>query len=180
MPGCFCVPGAGARCSSARAVIAVSATAEHVAATPLGVPGDAWREVVARLAGAALVAEGTRTTTGVLAPLGLGDAVVRSFTAEAQAWTTATPVVLPGRDHRRGRARPHRALARLLRHAGSAPAHRYRRPRHLARHPVSHLSVVWRTAVAGPLSLGAGAGYGLGLLVPLPDRAPSAPGTMPG
>ena len=37
MPGCFCVPGAGARCSSARAVIAVSATAEHVAATPLGV-----------------------------------------------------------------------------------------------------------------------------------------------
>ena len=37
MPDCFCVPGAGARCSFARAVIAVSATAEHVAATLLGV-----------------------------------------------------------------------------------------------------------------------------------------------
>ena len=37
MPDCFCVPGAGARCSSARAVTAVSATAEHVAAAPLGV-----------------------------------------------------------------------------------------------------------------------------------------------
>ena len=37
MPDCFCVPDVGARCSSARAVIAVSGTAEHVAATPLGV-----------------------------------------------------------------------------------------------------------------------------------------------
>ena len=37
MPGCFCVPDVGAKCSSARAVIAVSATAEHGAATPLGV-----------------------------------------------------------------------------------------------------------------------------------------------
>ena len=35
MPDCFCVPDTGARCSSARAVIAVSGTAEHVAATPL-------------------------------------------------------------------------------------------------------------------------------------------------
>ena len=37
MPDCFSVLGAGARCSSARAVIAVSATAEHFAATLLGV-----------------------------------------------------------------------------------------------------------------------------------------------
>ncbi len=37
MPDCICVPDVGARCSSARAVIAVSATADHVAATPLGV-----------------------------------------------------------------------------------------------------------------------------------------------
>ena len=84
--------------------------------------------------------------------------------------------------------RPHRALARLLRHAriaeallasatlepapriaGCAPAHRYLRPRHLAHYPVAHLSVAWRTTVTGPLALGAGAGYGLGLLVPVPD-----------
>ena len=155
---------------------------------PLGVPGDAWGDVVARLAGAALVGEGAGTVTGVLAPLGPGDPLVRRFRAESPRWTTATPVVLPGRDHRRGRPRPHRALARLLRHAGiaeallesaalepaprlagSAPAHRYRRPRHLARYPVSHLSVTWRTALVGPLALGAGTGYGLGLLVPLSD-----------
>ena len=37
MPDCFCVPGAGARCSSARAVIGASSTAERVAAVSLGV-----------------------------------------------------------------------------------------------------------------------------------------------
>ena len=123
----------------------------------------------------------------MLAPLGPGDAVLRRFSAEARRWTTATPVVLPGRDRRRGRARPHRVLARLLRHAGiaeallasaafepaprlagSALAHRYRRPRHRARSPVAHLTVAWRTAVIVPFALGAGTGYGLGLLVPLP------------
>ena len=124
----------------------------------------------------------------MLAPLGPGDAVLGRFRAEAQAWTSATPVVLPGCDHRRGRPRPHRALRRLLRHAGlaeallesatlesaprlagAAPAHRYRRPRHLAHFPVQHLTVTWRTTLAGPLALGAGTGYGLGLLVPLSD-----------
>ena len=155
---------------------------------PLGVPGNAWADVVARLAGAALVREHARGDAGVLAPLNSGDAVLRRFRAEARRWTTATPVVLPGCDHRRGRARPHRALRRLLRHAclaetllasatlepaprlaGSASAHRYHRPRHLAHYPVAHLSVTWRTALVGPLALGAGTGYGLGLLVPAPD-----------
>ena len=37
MPGCFCVPGAGARYSSVRAVIGASSTAGHVAAVSLGV-----------------------------------------------------------------------------------------------------------------------------------------------
>ena len=36
MPGCFCVPDAGARCSSARAVIGPSSTAGQVAAISLG------------------------------------------------------------------------------------------------------------------------------------------------
>ena len=155
---------------------------------PMGVHADAWADVVARLAGAALVRERARGAAGVLAPLKSADTVLRTFRAHAQAWTTATPVVMPGCDHRRGRPRPHRALRRLLRHAGiaealvasatlepaprlagSAPAHRYHRPRHLAHYPVAHLSVTWRTALAGPLALGAGTGYGLGLLVPVPD-----------
>ena len=159
---------------------------------PLGVGADAWDEVGARLAGAALVDAPTRAVTGVLAPL----------CACARRWTSATPVVLPGRDHRRGRPRPHRALARMLRHAGiadallasatldpaprlagCAPAHRYRRPRHLAHFPATHLTVAWRTAVAGPLALGAGAGCGLGLFVPLPDPAQGgtdSPSSAPG
>ena len=37
MPDCFCVRDVGARCSSAHAVTGGSATAERVAATPLGV-----------------------------------------------------------------------------------------------------------------------------------------------
>ena len=155
---------------------------------PLGVHRDVWSDVVTRLAGAPLVREHGHGVSGVLAPLAAKDPVLVRFRAEGRAWTTATPVVLPGRDHRRGRARPHRALARVLRHAGlaeallesatlepaprvagSASAHRYRRPRHLAHLPVTHLSVTWRTAVIGPLALGAGTGYGLGLLVPAPD-----------
>ena len=44
----------------------------------------------------------------------------------------------------------------------------YLRPRHLAHYPVTHLSVTWRTVLVGPLALGAGTGYGLGLLVPVP------------
>ena len=152
---------------------------------PLGVAPDAWDEVVARLAGRALMPEHAPRPAGLLVPLGAGDAVLRRLRTAARVWTSATPVVLPGHDHRRGRPRPHRALARLLRHAGiaqallesatlepapriagCAEANRYRRPRHLARYPVTHLSVTWRSAVAGPLALGAGAGCGLGLLMP--------------
>ena len=122
----------------------------------------------------------------MLAPLGGGDRVVGRVLGAARVWTTATPVVLPGFDHRRGRARPQRSGRRLLRHAGvdealveavtmepgprlagSAHPARYRRPRHLARYPCTHLSVRWTAPVTGPLALGAGVGYGLGLLLPV-------------
>ena len=118
---------------------------------PLGVPGDAWADVVARLAGAALVGEGAYRETA---------AHVRTGRSPGCSATPASP--------RRcsPRRRPHRTAPRL---AGSAPAHRHRRPRHLAHYPVAHLSVTWRTALIGPLALGAGTGYGLGLLVPVPD-----------
>ena len=44
MPDCFCVPDAGARCSSARAATGASSTAGHVAAAPLGVNRCARRD----------------------------------------------------------------------------------------------------------------------------------------
>ena len=104
-------------------------------------------------------------------------------------WTSATPVVLPRYDSLRGRLRPERSVRKLLRHAGIAEAlveraafargsrlrgstHplSYRRPGHLARYPCMHLSVEWTVPVRGPLALGAGVGYGLGLLVPVGEE----------
>ena len=51
--------------------------------------------------------------------------------------------------------------------AGSGHAPSYRRPAHLAPYPATHLSLAWTSPVRGPLALGAGTGYGLGLLVPV-------------
>ena len=73
MPDCFCVPGAGAKCSSARAVIAVSATAEHVAATPLGV-----NRCVRRDAGISALDADDTVMPSVSAVTGAGAAKVRA------------------------------------------------------------------------------------------------------
>ena len=145
-----------------------------------------WIDVVSRLAGAALRAERGGDPGGELAPLEGADPLVERVVGESRVWTTATPVVLPGYDRRRGRARPQRSVRRLLRHAGvgealvesvavepgprlSGSVHpaRYRRPRHLARYPCEHMTVRWTTPVTGPLALGAGVGYGLGLFMPV-------------
>ena len=157
---------------------------------PADVDEDAWESVAAGLRGAALEARGGGTA-GFLAPLPGADRVLARFLGESATWTSATPVVLPGWDSRRGRARPARAVRRLLRHAGvdeallasaaleprprlsqSRHALSYLRPAHLARYPATHLSLAWTSPVRGPLALGAGAGYGLGLLVPVGDSLP--------
>ena len=155
-----------------------------------GVGEAHWTDVAVRLLGEGLVADGQRTPVAVLAPIGAADPVLARFRGVARRWTTATPVVLPGHDHRRGKPRAQRSVARLLRHAGIAEAlveavtmepaprlagsegaSRYRVPAHLARYPRRHLSVRWTMPLAGPLALGAGAGYGLGLLAPVPERS---------
>ena len=156
---------------------------------PEWVDGDAWRGVVSRLAGAALVAEASGEAVGMLAPLGVPDPMLARYRGEGRCWTSATPVVLPGYDSLRGRLRPERSVRKLLRHAGVAEAlleraafargsrlrgsaHplSYRRPGHLARYPCLHLSVEWTVPVRGPLALGAGVGYGFGLLVPVGEE----------
>ena len=152
---------------------------------PESVAEDVWLDVLSRLAGAELVPEGERAPAAVLSPAPEDDPVVARYCGVAAAWTTATPVVLPGHDSRRGKPRPDRAARRLLRHAGIAEAlaesaamepagrlagsdrpARYLRPRHLAAWPCRHMSIRWRRPVAGPIVLGAGAGYGLGLFMP--------------
>ena len=124
----------------------------------------------------------------MLAPIAEPDPMLVRYRGEGRCWTSATPVVLPGWDSVRGRVRPERSVRRLLRHAGiseslveraafsrrpglrgSAHPLECRRPRHLARYPCLHLSVEWTVPVRGPLALGAGTGYGLGLFVPVGD-----------
>lgn len=158
---------------------------------PLSVSDAEWQALLLRTAGAELVPEDGGEPVASLVAARFDDPMVRRLTATARTWTTATPVVLPGFDTRRGRPRPDKALRRVLRHAsfsetlvdtatlepspraqGAAYARRYRRPRHLASLPATHLTIAWRTPVAGPLCLGAGDGYGLGLMVPL-DTPPT-------
>ena len=150
---------------------------------------DVGRSVVSRLVGAELVAEAGDEPRGVLAPIAEPDPMLARYRGEGRWSTTATPVVLPGWDSLRGRPRPERSARRLLRRAdisealleraafsrwprlrGSAHPLSYRRPRHLARHPCLHLSVEWTEPVRGPLALGAGTGYGLGLFVPVGEE----------
>ena len=69
---------------------------------PANVDEDAWESVAAGLRGAALKAHRGRTE-GFLAPLPRTDPVLARFLDEGPVWTSATPVVLPGWDSRRGR-----------------------------------------------------------------------------
>ena len=153
---------------------------------------DLWSQVVRRLPGRELkpdeVGDGEGRTresaaewTVLLEPG--EDSVSGQYTACSSIWTTATPVVLPGLDHRRGKPRPARATRRLLRFAGipeqaiatvtydsmgSIPGTEHARsarvPAHLAKYPRTHATVEFTAPVEGPLFLGAGIGWGLGLL----------------
>ena len=164
---------------------------------PKSVREEDWLDVVTRMIGAELVPLGGTGPVGILEPAEDGDRMVARYCCRSVAWTTATPVVLPGRDCRRGRPRPVRSVRRLLRHAGipeglveevamepaglltgSAAPKLYRRPRHLSDWPCTHISVRWRSPIAGPLVLGAGAGYGLGLFLPLDDCRSTASASM--
>jgi CRISPR-associated protein Csb2 len=141
-----------------------------------------WRAVVYRLTGADLTPPGVSEPVAVLMPAPRDDKLIDRYTDQSTTWTTATPVVLPGHDHRRGKSRPQRSLARLLRHAGipealveeatfepaprlrgSPRARDCRLPAHLAGRPTAHISVRWKIPIPGPIALGAGVGYGFGV-----------------
>ena len=160
---------------------------------PESVEEGNWLDVLSRLIGAELIPARRREPIGTLAPVATDDPMLARYCGEAMTWTTATPVVLPGHDHRRGRSRPERSTRRLLRYAGipetmvervtmepagrlrgSDMPTRYRRPQHLAKYPCQHMSIRWRKSVTGPVALGAGVGYGLGLFLPVDDRRQSA------
>ena len=148
------------------------------------VPDEHWQAVLLRLVQAELIAEGAAEPSAVLLPVSPAeDKLLWRYSDPAKRWCCATPVILPGFDHRRGRPRPERTARRLLRHAGipaaavravhlaPAPAlsgvadrRAIRVPRHLQGYPRAFVTLAFHQPVAGPLALGAGAGYGLGLL----------------
>ena len=65
MPDCFCVPDAGARCSSARAVTGASSTAGHAAAASPGVNRCARRDAgISKRAAAGTVTPSASAATG--------------------------------------------------------------------------------------------------------------------
>ena len=146
---------------------------------------DVWATIVRRLGGSVLTDGESGLPVAALEPMDVrGDGVTGLYMGEAREWTTALPAVLPGHDQRRGKPRPSRAARRLLRFAGipesavedvqfeaaavvsgAGRAAEARVPAHLARYPRSHVTVRFRDRVTGPFWLGAGVGWGLGVLV---------------
>lgn len=122
---------------------------------------------------------------GLLNLLPTSDWVLRQYTGAAEAWSTVTPVLLPGYDDRYP-AKAEGLLLDAFRHAGCPPetmvreelawrpvgfragvdlAGRYERPDNLKRFPAYHVRVRFRQPVAGPLAVGAGRYRGFGLFV---------------
>ena len=150
------------------------------------VPVNHWDAIVRRLPGAELRPVGRRQPEAILEPAPQEDKVVQAFRGPAETWSTVSPVILPGWDHRRGKPRPGRSARRLLKHAGipeaavanfsfepagqlagtSRPID-YPVPQHLEQYPRTHLTIRFHERVCGPLYLGAGVGVGLGLLAPV-------------
>lgn len=148
---------------------------------------EIWQDIVlSRLTGEYLIPEGESEPIGLLTSIEESDAILFKYCGEGKSWTTATPVIFPGFDSQRGRPRPERIIGRILQHArisetmlvsvtmepaarfyGSYMPMQYQRPEHLKKYPCRHMSIQWMDSVKGPICLGAGIGYGLGLFIPL-------------
>lgn len=87
---------------------------------PMTLDAAIWEAVTYRLVGADLSPLG-EYPAAMLVPAAHDDRLMPRYVAEAANWTSATPVILPGWDSRRGILRPQRAIRRLLRHASIDP-----------------------------------------------------------
>lgn len=155
-------------------------------AAPAGLPEDQWQAVLLRLTGAELFREGSPDPVALLTPITdiRSDRILSRFLGPADHWTTASPIILPGFHHRRGKPRPARAVRQLLQHAhipseavrhvdllqaaelaACARSGDYFVPQHLRERPRAFARIQFHRPVAGPLFLGAGKSLGLGLLV---------------
>jgi CRISPR-associated protein Csb2 len=159
--------------------------------------GDADRTLLEwagmNLAGSSLIDEASHQSVAILAPIIGRDSVVGRYVTESAAWTTVTPMVLPGHDDRRP-AKIDALIRKAIVQAGfseamaqnaeieSRPggflagvdlAGRYSAPRHLERFPRRHVRIVWKNnqgepiTIQGPIILGGGRHAGLGLFTPI-------------
>lgn len=156
-----------------------------ILAAPPAVSDHAWDAIRHRLVDAELIAEGTTQPEAILTPIvdSREDRLLWRFTGASRSWVTSLPALLTGPHHRRGKPRPVKAVRRLLEHAGipfelvehvelesaasvagAGRARDYFVPNHLNDKPRAWIRLVFHRPVHGPLVLGAGAGYGLGLL----------------
>jgi CRISPR-associated protein Csb2 len=154
----------------------------------------AW--VRQRLSGQSLHAEGTRDVAAILSLLPTGGRrtprVLQWYVPPngSRMWSSVTPVILPGYDDR-NQTKTEQLLRRTLDHAGfphrlqSAAvfewrregfrpgvdlARRYRVAAHHEPLPRYHVRITWPVPVQGPICLGRGRHYGMGLLAT--DEAP--------
>lgn len=157
---------------------------------PRQVPEELWIRIVSRLTAAELIDEKSQEAKGMLVPITRSDddRVLWRVTDRATTWTSATAVVLPGFDEKRGKPRPEKVVRKLLskaripfaavRHIELHPAPQLPSvtpsagvlvPHYLTRYPRKFITIDFHRPISGPLVLGAGAGVGLGLMVHMPN-----------
>ena len=135
------------------------------------------------LDGARLAAPGA-AAKACLVPVPKADPVLARYLGPSRSWSSVTPVILHGHDERRGRVDIERTRALLeqafkqavlgasvatyvYRNApwwpGTGSARSMRVPAHLATWPRYHIRVELRREMRGPLLVGIGRHYGIGL-----------------
>lgn len=151
-------------------------------AEPFGGDGECAHWASIRLRSEKLVEEKTKKAMATLEVLEERDNVLALYTRRSRAWSSVTPVVLPGFDDGK-QQKAEKLLLVALRQAGlgllavedillrKAPFWpgalyplNYFRPNYLRHLPVWHVYLRFREAVGGPIAIGAGRHCGFGLL----------------
>ncbi len=150
-----------------------------------GGDGEALDLLRIKLPGLALIDEGTRSARAVLVNVADRTKVLPFYIGEGRVWETVTPMVLHGHNTARGEISLGKT-DRLLRQAfvsagipdslietisfqrapywaGCEAATEIRVPRHLANWPRVHVHVEFAESVSGPIFVGIGRHYGIGV-----------------